>query len=48
MKKLETSQIIENVLSNGVITEREVLLLKNGQIMVIMKLQTFILVVISK
>lgn len=28
MKKLETSQIIENVLSNGVITEREVLLLK--------------------
>lgn len=27
MKKLETSQIIENVLSNGVITEREVLLL---------------------
>lgn len=23
MKKLETSQIIENVLSNGVITERE-------------------------
>lgn len=26
MKKLETSQIIENVLSNGVITEREVLL----------------------
>lgn len=48
MKKLETSQIIENVLSNGVITERKVLLLKNGQIMVIMKLQTFILVVISK
>jgi hypothetical protein len=48
MKKLETSQIIENVLSNGVITEREVLLLKNGQIMVIMKLQTFIPVVISK
>lgn len=28
MKKLETSQIIENVLSNGVITEREVLFLK--------------------
>lgn len=28
MKKLETSQIIENVLLNGVITEREVLLLK--------------------
>lgn len=28
MKKLETSQIIENVLANGVITEREVLLLK--------------------
>lgn len=28
MKKLETSQIIEDVLSNGVITEREVLLLK--------------------
>lgn len=28
MKKLETSQIIENVLSNRVITEREVLLLK--------------------
>lgn len=28
MKKLETSQIIENVLSNGVITEREILLLK--------------------
>lgn len=28
MKKLETSQIIENVLSNGVITERGVLLLK--------------------
>lgn len=28
MKKLETGQIIENVLSNGVITEREVLLLK--------------------
>lgn len=48
MKKLETSQIIENILANRVITEREVLLLKNGQIMVIMKLQTFILVVISK
>lgn len=30
MKKLETSQIIENVLSNGVITEREVLLLKKA------------------
>lgn len=28
MKKLETSQIIENVLANGAITEREVLLLK--------------------
>lgn len=28
MKKLETSQIIENVLSNRVITEREILLLK--------------------
>lgn len=28
MKKLETSQIIENVLSNGVITEREVFFLK--------------------
>lgn len=28
MKKLETSQIIENVLTNGAITEREVLLLK--------------------
>lgn len=28
MKNLETSQIIENVLSNGVITEREILLLK--------------------
>lgn len=48
MKKLETSQIIENVLSNGVITEREVLLLKKRAIMVIMKLQTFIPVVISK
>lgn len=48
MKKLETSQIIENVLSNGVITEREVLLLKSVRIMVMMKLQTFIPVVISK
>lgn len=28
MKKLETSQIIENILANRVITEREVLLLK--------------------
>lgn len=28
MKKLETSQIIENILTNRVITEREVLLLK--------------------
>lgn len=28
MKKLETSQIIENVLANGAITERKVLLLK--------------------
>lgn len=31
MKKLETSQIIENVLSNGVITKREILLLKKEQ-----------------
>lgn len=28
MKKLETSQIIENIWANRVITEREVLLLK--------------------
>lgn len=48
MKKLETSQIIENILANRVITEREVLLLKNGQIMVIMRRQIFILVVIPK
>ncbi len=48
MKKLETSQIIENVLSNGVITEREVLLLKSVRIMVIMRRQIFIPVVIPK